>query len=99
MAIGGAALLLAAVLALMSIRTGGTSCGSAFGDSGGSDFASVLQTNSLRGAVACEEARQDRRTLVFGVGAVGLAMLGSGAVLTSRDRDAAATSKEPQRVG
>jgi heme A synthase len=94
-AIGGAAVVLAAVLAFMTIRASGTNCGTAFGNNGSSDFASVLQTNSFRGVNACQDARQGRQTLVWSIGTVGLVLLASGATLAGRD---AAMSREPESV-
>lgn len=96
MVLGGAALVMAAALALMPMRAAGTDCGSAFGSNRAGDFASVLRTNSLSGVTACEDARSGRRTLTVTLGLLGVALAGSGGVLASRS---AAVSREPQRVG
>ena len=95
MVLGGAAIVLAAALALLSIRASGTDCGTAFGNNGARDFASVLRTNSLGPAAACEDARSGRRTLVWVIGLGGVALAGSGAVLDAR---AAALRRESQSV-
>jgi len=93
--LGGAALVVAAALALMPMRAAGTDCGAAFGHNGGSDFASVLRTNSLAPAALCEDARSGRRTLAVTLGLLGVALAGSGAGIDYR---AAALRREAQSV-
>ena len=95
MVLGGAALVVAAALALLPMRASGTDCGSAFGSHGASDFASVLRTNSLTPVAACEDARSGRRTLVIALGALGVVLSGSGAGIDSRG---AALRREAQGV-